>query len=604
MNTAEALIKLLEEDGVKHIFGHPGEQILPFYKALKDSSIEHILTRHEQGAAHAADAYARSSGNYGLCVSTAGPGAMNLVMGVATAFKDSVPILVITGDNDYSKKDEDIFQNSPINSVFEDITIKSFHPSSGKSAIFNLIEALVMLHKYPKGPVHINLSKDILLEVIDLDDVDLKGIVDSFGHDIFNLVDSSLKIFDEEISSFDDFYDLVNIFDNHFIYYGGKLVFIDDFHSKFDSFSKNSMEDVDNNINLAIEKVKLSRKPLVIVGNGIVWGKAIDKLSTLVSKTWMPIATTFHSKGIISESDKLNLGIVGLRGTSLANYAYENSDCILVLGARLSERTIAACDYADVKDKIIHVNIDEDCLKGNINLLMDASEFLDVLLKEIESKDYKNNEFILYNDWINEIYSHYEELIVDGIDDVEDNYIPLRPPYAINKIINAFKGSYFLSDAGTHTTWTTLLSKNDRFGKLLFSGGFGPMGYGLPASIGVAIAHPDDQVVVICGDGDIQMVIQELATIREYDLNVNIFIIDNSQLGIIRQWEETVYDMDKYQIELANPDFAKLAEAYGIDSMKVESREDLDLAIDGAFSSNHAFLVDVCVCEENIPLPK
>ena len=208
MNTAEALIKLLEEDGVKHIFGHPGEQILPFYKALKDSSIEHILTRHEQGAAHAADAYARSSGNYGLCVSTAGPGAMNLVMGVATAFKDSVPILVITGDNDYSKKDEDIFQNSPINSVFEDITIKSFHPSSGKSAIFNLIEALVMLHKYPKGPVHINLSKDVLLDGIDLDDVDLKGIVDSFDHDIFNDVGSNLKIFDEEISSFDDFHEL------------------------------------------------------------------------------------------------------------------------------------------------------------------------------------------------------------------------------------------------------------------------------------------------------------------------------------------------------------------------------------------------------------
>ena len=604
MNTAEALIKLLEEDGVKHIFGHPGEQILPFYKELKDSSIEHILTRHEQGAAHAADAYARSSGNYGLCISTAGPGAMNLVMGVATAFKDSVPLLVITGDNDYSKKDEDIFQNSSINGVFENITVKSFHPSSGKAAIFNLIEALVMLHKYPKGPVHINLSKDILLEVIDLDDVDLKGIVDSFGHDIFNLVDSSLKIFDEEISSFDDFYDLVNIFDNHFIYYGGKLVFIDDFHSKFDSFSKNSMEDVDNNINLAIEKVKLSRKPLVIVGNGIVWGKAIDKLSTLVSKTWVPIATTFHSKGIISESDKLNLGIVGLRGTSLANYAYENSDCILVLGARLSERTIASCGYDGVKDKIIHVNIDDDCLKGNIDISMDASDFLDLLLKEIESKDYKNNEFILYNDWINEIYSHYEELIVDGIDDVEDNYIPLRPPYAINKIVNAFKGSYFLPDAGTHTTWTTLLSKNDRFGKLLFSGGFGPMGYGLPGAIGVAIAHPDSQIVVICGDGDIQMVIQELATLREYDLNVNVFIIDNSQLGIIRQWEETVYDMDKYQIELSNPDFAKLADAYGIESMRVESREDLDLAIDKAFSSNHAFLVDVCVCEEDIPLPR
>ena len=613
MNTAEALIKLLEDDGVKHMFGHPGEQILPFYKALRDSSIEHILTRHEQGAVHAADAYARSSGNYGLCISTAGPGAMNLVMGLNVAFKDSVPILVFTGDNDYSKKDEDIFQNSPINRVFENVTIKSFHPSSGKLAVFNLIEALIILHKYPKGPVHINLSKDILLEDVNLNEIDFKEIIDSFEHGIFDDIDcdidcgidSDLNAFNEKVSSVSDFYRLVDIFDKNFIYHDAKLIFCDGFSSSFNSFSKNNKDYMDNNINLAIEKVKVSRKPLVIVGNGIVWGKAIEKLSTFVSKTWAPIATTFHSKGIISESDKLNLGIVGLRGTSLANYAYEHSDCILVLGAKLSERTIAACDFDMVKDKIIHVNIDEDSLKGNINLSMDAFDFLDLLLDEIEYNEYKDKDFIRYSDWIYEIYSNYEELIVDGIDEREENCIPLmRPPYAINKIVNAFKGSYFLSDAGTHTTWTTLLSKNDKFGKLLFSGGFGPMGYGLPGAIGVAIAHPDDQVVVICGDGDIQMVIQELATIREYDLNIVIFIIDNSQLGIIRQWEETVYDMGKYQIDLVNPDFVKLAEAYGIDSMKVESREDLELAIDKAFNSSHAFLADVCVCEENIPLPK
>ena len=605
MNTAEALIKLLEDDGVKHMFGHPGEQILPFYKALRDSSIEHILTRHEQGAVHAADAYARSSGNYGLCISTAGPGAMNLVMGLNVAFKDSVPILVFTGDNDYSKKDEDIFQNSPINRVFENVTIKSFHPSSGKLAVFNLIEALIMLH--------INLSKDILLEDVNLNEIDFKEIIDSFEHGIFDDIDcdidcgidSDLNAFNEKVSSVSDFYRLVDIFDKNFIYHDAKLIFCDGFSSSFNSFSKNNKDYMDNTTNLAIEKVKVSRKPLVIVGNGIVWGKAIEKLSTFVSKTWVPIATTFHSKGIISESDKLNLGIVGLRGTSLANYAYEHSDCILVLGAKLSERTIAACDFDMVKDKIIHVNIDEDSLKGNINLSMDAFDFLDLLLDEIEYNEYKDKDFIRYSDWINEIYFHYEELIVDGIDEREENCIPLmRPPYAINKIVNAFKGSYFLSDAGTHTTWTTLISKNDKFGKLLFSGGFGPMGYGLPGAIGVAIAHPDDQVVVICGDGDIQMVIQELATIREYDLNIVIFIIDNSQLGIIRQWEETVYDMGKYQIDLVNPDFVKLAEAYGIDSMKVESREDLELAIDKAFNSSHAFLADVCVCEENIPLPK
>ena len=580
MNTAEALIRLLEQDGVKHIFGHPGEQILPFYKALKDSSIEHILTRHEQGAVHAADAYARSSGNYGMCISTAGPGAMNLVMGVATAFKDSVPLLVITGDNDYSRKDEDIFQNSPINDVFENITVASFHPSSAKSAIFNLIESLILLHKCPKGPVHINLSKDVLMEEVDLNDISLERLIDSSKTPIFADIPSDLDCFNEKISNLDDLYELVNIFDDHFNYFDGKLVFIDD-------FSKNVMANVDNSINLAIEKLKSSRKPLIVVGNGIVWGKAIEKLNAFVSKTWVPIVTTFHSKGVISEDDKLNLGIVGLRGTSIANYAYKNSDCILVLGARLSERTIAACDFGDVKDKMIHVNMNGDCLKGML-----------------ESKEYKDKDFILYQNWINEIYSNYEPLIVDGIEESEENCSPLRPPYAINKIVNAFKGSYFLSDAGTHTTWTTLLSSNDKFGKLLFSGGFGPMGYGLPGAIGVAVAHPDNQVVVICGDGDIQMVIQELATIREYDLNVNVFIIDNSQLGIIRQWEETVYDMGKYQIDLANPDFAKLAEAYGIDSMKVESREDLELAIDKAFGSDHAFLADVCVCEENIPLPK
>ena len=597
MNTAEALIRLLEQDGVKHIFGHPGEQILPFYKALKDSSIEHILTRHEQGAVHAADAYARSSGNYGMCISTAGPGAMNLVMGVATAFKDSVPLLVITGDNDYSRKDEDIFQNSPINDVFENITVASFHPSSAKSAIFNLIESLILLHKCPKGPVHINLSKDVLMEEVDLNDVSLEKLIDSSKTPIFADIPSDLDCFNERISNLDDLYELVNIFDDHFNYFDGKLVFIDD-------FSKNVMANVDNSINLAIDKLKSSRKPLIVVGNGIVWGKAIEKLNAFVSKTWVPIVTTFHSKGVISEDDKLNLGIVGLRGTSIANYAYENSDCILVLGARLSERTIAACDFNDVKDKMIHVNINGDCLKGKINICMDASDLLDLLLNDLESKEYKDKDFILYQDWINEIYSNHKPLIVDGIEESEENCSPLRPPYAINKIVNAFKGSYFLSDAGTHTTWTTLLSSNDKFGKLLFSGGFGPMGYGLPGAIGVAVAHPDNQVVVLCGDGDIQMVIQELATIREYDLNVNVFIIDNSQLGIIRQWEETVYDMDKYQIDLANPDFVKLAEAYGIDSMKVESREDLELAIDKAFGSDHAFLVDVCVCEENIPLPK
>ena len=552
MNTAEILVKMLEEDGVKHIFGHPGEQILPFYKALKDSSIEHILTRHEQAAAHASDAYARSSGEYGVCISTAGPGAMNLVMGVATAFKDSVPVLVITGDNDYSQKDTDFFQTIPLNGVFENISFKSFHPSNSDEAILNLAQSLEILHKNPKGPVHINLSKDVLLQEVDFEDLDY--LENRHGTDLFN--------------------------------------------PHFDDLSLNNSSDIGFIINLCLNKIINSKKPLIVAGNGIVWAKACDKLKDFVSKTHIPIATTYHSKGVISEDDKFNLGLVGLRGTSLSNYAYKEADLILVLGAKLSERTIAACDFDLVRDKIIHVNIDADCLKGAINIHQDVSNFLDLLLSLDELSSYSTDD-----SWIDEIYSHFNPITIEGIDEAEENYNPLKPQYVINKIFEAFKGSYFLADAGTHTTWSSLLSHNDCFGKFLFSGGFAPMGYSLCGSLGVSFAHGDEKVVVVCGDGDVQMVIQELATIREYDLNISIFVLNNSQLGVIRQWEETIYDFDRYQVDLKNPDFVKIAEAYDIGAMSVKSREDLMVAIEESLKDG-AYLVDVAIAEENIPMPK
>lgn len=543
MNTAEALVKLLEEDGVRHIFGHPGEQILPFYMALKDSSIEHILTRHEQGAAHAADSYARSSGKFGLCISTAGPGAMNLVMGVATAYKDSVPLLVITGDNSYSQRGQDIFQSSPINAVFNNISIKSFYPHNGKVAIANLKEALEILHKEPKGPIHINLAKDVLL--------------------------------DSEI---------------------GDMISTDLFYTPNYDCSKEKA--INDEFELAIEKLKLSKKPLILAGNGVIWGQAISKLNEFVNKTHIPIATTYHSKGIIDENEKFNLGMLGLRGTAISNYAWKNSDLILVLGAKLSERTIAATDnFQEIKNKIIHININKDDLKGKIKICADVSFILDYLLGENFNSEIKDT-------WIEEIYENDQKLIIEGIANEKENIEPLKPQFVINKIINQFEGSYFISDAGTHTTWTTLLSKSDKFGKLLFSGGFGPMGYGLAGAIGVAICHPDEKVVVICGDGDIQMVIQELATIKEYGLNISIFVLNNSQLGIIRQWEENIYNESNYQVDLKNPDFPAIAKAYGIDSKKVVSLEDLELAIVKSFNSKNAYLIDVDIAIEDIPLAK
>lgn len=543
MNTAEALIKLLEKEGIDCVFGHPGEQILPFYKALSKSEIKHVLTRHEQGAAHACDAYGRSSGKYGVCVSTAGPGAMNLVMGVATAFKDSVPMLVITGDNDYSTFVDDKFQSFPINDIFSKITVKSFHPHTGRVAIRYMKEALEILKKYPKGPVHINLSKDILLDE-----------------------------------------DLGDILDRDF-------EFIPNFDNLDDKFEE------------VIEKLNNSKRPLIIAGTGVIWGNSIDLLEELSKEYNIPITTTYQSKGIISEEDELNLGIVGLRGDTCSDYAFLNSDCILVLGSRLSERTIAKAEnYYKFKSKIIHINIDKKCLNGKLNICQDVYNFLECLLNY--NSLFKSYTLDVANKWIDEIYQNYEEMIVDGINDDECEYSLLRPPYVINKIINKFKGSYFLSDAGTHTTWTTLLSKSDKFGKLLFSGGFGPMGYGLPGAIGVAFAHPQEKVVVICGDGDIQMVSQELATIVEYNLNISIFIINNSQLGIIRQWEDTIYDFDEhYQVDLKNPDFVKLADAYNLKSFYVDNKDSLSLAIDESYKIGPC-LVDVNVIQEDIPMPK
>lgn len=591
MNTAEILVNLLEADSNKFIFGHPGEQILPFYRALKDSSIKHVLTRHEQAAAHAADAYARSIGEYGICLSTAGPGAMNLVMGISTAFKDSVPMLVITGDNDYSTIDLDIFQSFPINSVFENITVKSFHPHDAKSAVYNMIEALIILHKYPKGPVHINLSRDILLEDVGLESISLEEIdLTDIGLGLSDLKSLNTNVNDLSIDSLNEIYDSFCF--SHISSDGSQ------------EFSQNSSINVDDLIDLSIEKLQLAEKPLVIIGNGIVWSKSIEKLNEFLSKTSLPVVTTYHSKGIISEYDKLNLGIVGIRGNSLSNYAYKNADLILVLGAKLSERTVGASDFDTVYDKIIHVNIDKKCLKGSINICTDLSYYIDRLLSEMSEDE---SVFCAGDGWLDEIYSNYDELIVDGIDDIDENYNPLRPPYAINRIVSSFKGAYFISDAGTHTTWTTLLAKSDSFGKLLFSGGFGPMGYGLSGAIGVAFALKkkaiDEKVVVICGDGDIQMVIQELATLKEYDLNISVFIINNSELGIIRQWEETIYGFESFEVDLNNPDFEKLADAYGIGSIDVCDKNSLDLAIDGALSSSGPFLANVHVVRENIPLP-
>lgn len=509
MNVADKIVKILEDECIEDVFGVPGEQIMPLYKALSTSNIKHTLTRHEQAAAHAADGYARSSGKIGVCIATASPGALNFTMALATAFKDNVPILVLTGDNELKYRGTDHFQSTPQVEMFKHITKASYNPLNGTEAMYVLRAAIYELKTIPKGPIHINLSKDVLLE-----------------------------------EDFDDF----------------ELCYL--------------CEDDLSNISKAQELIDKSERPLLLLGAGAISQKqSIEMISRMNN---IPVATTFHAKGIISEEDDLNLGLCGIRSTPRAKYAFENSDCIIALGIKASERTLPT-----IPDNLIHVNINKDILIGDYPIHGNVEDFLlEINFKKVN--------------WLDEILKIDNSINLDGLDD------DLKPQAAIKRILDKFPENVIVSDAGSHTTWTTLLKKSLKPRQLLFSGAMAPMGYGLPASIGAAMAT-GEKIIVINGDGDFQMNLQELATIAENKLNIIVFILNNSEYGIIRQWQEEFYDMSPYQVSLSNPDFVKLASSYKIDAVRVDDIDDLELLLSKELSG--PLVVEVIVESENIPLP-
>lgn len=510
MNVADKIVKILEEEEITTVFGIPGEQIMPLYKALSASSINHVLTRHEQAAAHAADGYTRSSGKIGVCISTAAPGALNFTMALATAFKDNVPILVLTGDNELQYRGSDHFQSLPQVDIFKHITKASYNPLNGTEAMYVLRAAIYELKTMPKGPIHINLSKDVLLEE-DFNDFDLCYLCE----------DDLSKISDAQ-----------NLIDS-------------------------------------------AEKPLFILGAGAISQK--ENIERISKKYRIPVTTTFHAKGIISEDDDLNLGMVGIRSTPRAKYAFENADCIIALGIKASERTLP-----EIPENLIHVNINKDVLIGDYPIHGKVEDFLlEISFKKTE--------------WLDEILTIPNELEIEGLDD------DLSPQAAIKRILSKFDNNITVSDAGSHTTWTTLLKKSKAPRQLLFSGGMAPMGYGLPAAIGASLAT-GEKIILINGDGDFQMNLQELATLKDNNLDVIVFILNNSEFGIIRQWQEDFYDMQAYQIKLNNPDFVKLSSSYGIDAVRVDNLSDLEYLLESDLKG--PLVVEVICRSENIPLPK
>ncbi|MBE6498671.1 MAG: thiamine pyrophosphate-binding protein [Methanobrevibacter sp.] len=510
MNVADKIVEILAEEGLDTVFGIPGEQIMPLYKALSTSKIRHVLTRHEQAAAHAADGFARSSGKVGVCISTAAPGALNFTMAIATAFKDNVPILVLTGDNELKYRNTDHFQSLPQFEIFKHITKASYNPLNGTEAMYVLRAAIYELKTMPKGPIHINLSKDVLLEE-DFNDFDL------------------CYLCEDDLSKISD----------------------------------------------AQKLIDSAEKPLFILGAGAISQR--ENILGISEKYQIPVTTTFHAKGIISENDDLNLGLVGIRATPQARYAFENADCIIALGIKASERTLP-----EIPKNLIHVNLNRDVLVGEYPIHGKVEDFLFKI-------NFKKTE------WLGEILEIDNSIKIEGTDD------DLSPQAAIKRILEKFDNNITVSDAGSHTTWTTLMKKCQKPGQLLFSGGMAPMGYGLPAAIGASFAT-GERIVVINGDGDFQMNLQELATVKENNLDIVVFILNNSEFGIIRQWQEQFYDMKPYQITLNNPDFVKLSSSYSIDGVRVDNLFDLEYLLESDLKG--PLVVEVVCRSENIPLPK
>ncbi len=529
LRCADALARILEINHVKFIFGHPGEQILPFYDAIRKSKIRHVLMRHEQCAAHAADGYARASASIGVCVSTGGPGAMNLVMGVATAYKDSVPMIIITGDVPTGSKGKNGFQDIDIVAVFKPITMETFDIKSPEEGILILQKAFKTLKYNKTGPIHLNFPKDILESYID------SSILESSGDMIDNCGIS------------------INIHD----------------------------------IRKVTEILKNASKPLIIAGAGTIWSHATHILYKFADENSIPVATTYHARGVISEDNPLAIGMIGLRGTAAANYAGKNCDVLLALGCRFSERTLMGIGNCT----IIHVNLDNNVLKGDIKINGDVKKFLSMI---VDIKLHENE------NWLSMIHKHSSEFRVK----TDYTNVPIKPQRAIKEILDASDDSVIVNDAGTHTTWVTMLKSVKNLSSLIFSGGFGPMGYGVPGAIGASIACPQKTVVAIVGDGDFQMTSQELATIKELELPITICIINNSCLRIIKQWQELSFG-ETYQVQLENPDFIKLADAYQIPGVKVNSPGEVFNVVEIALRLKKPYLIEIIVDEsEKIPLPE
>ncbi len=539
---AQIIWECLLREGVDVVFGYPGGANLPLYDALLDYPIRHILPRHEQGGAHMADGYARASGKVGVAMGTSGPGATNLVTGIATAMMDSIPVVFITAQVVSKFIGLDAFQETDMTGITLPITKHNYLVTDAHELNHVIREAFYIARTGRPGPVLIDISKDAQQASI------------PWQYD-----DSPIRM----------------------------------------PGYRPEQKTVSKDIERAIEMLGAARRPVILAGHGVLQSRAMKELLQFAEATQTPIATTLLGIGCFPASHRLNLGMMGMHGEAWVNHAIQEADLLLAMGMRFDDRVTGNLKTYALNAKKIHFEIDASEINKNVKvdlaLIGDLRLSLQQILPHLETHD--------RSEWLAHIDEHRGDSAVRDIQNLPDSG-HLYAAHVINDLWHATTGNALVvTDVGQHQMWTAQYYHFNHPDMWLTSGGLGTMGFGLPASIGAKIARPGDEVWVIAGDGGFQMTMSELTTAAQEKVKVNVAIINNGYLGMVRQWQEFFYEKRYSATPMLSPDFVKIAEACGATGLRVTQRADVIPAVRKAQETEGAVVIDFRVEQEDAVYP-